>query len=277
MRLTLISVVFSILTPSIVQADLHRLLDPIGITHDYPILSPNEIDRRAREAIRDVFGDDAASVVGWAQLPEYIGRGSAELALRKPWELLSGEKTLQDIFEEALSVPLEAELRRAHTELSPLAAPIPQQIKQFLYLGFDASLVDSARFVDTSLDPNIAAIINSINVAIRAAFGEQTNHAVVVGNVIAFDSATEDLEFWAHELVHVEQYQRWGFSQFAKRYLASHSSIEGEAERRAAEFCQDLVSVFEEATGRAAGMSCQDLWAQRYLPILLPAMTNATR
>lgn len=259
------------------MADLHRLLDPLGLTHDEAALSPNEIDRRAREAIRDVFGDDAASAVGWAQLPEYIGRGSAQVTLRNPWEVLSGKKSLQEIFEEALSTPLDAELRRAHAELSPHAAPIPREIKNFLYLGFEVSLVDSARFVDTSLDPNIAAIINSLNVAISAASGEQVNHAVVIGNIIAFDSATDDLEFWAHELVHVEQYQRWGFSQFAKRYLYSYSSIEGEAERRAAIFCRELVAVYEKASGRTSEMNCRELWALRYLPILLPAMTSATR
>jgi len=60
--------------------------------------------------------------------------------------------------------------------------------------------------------------------------------AVTVGEVIAFSDATdaqEDLELWAHELTHVNQYEELGIEAFASEYVRDFSNMESQASRNA--------------------------------------------
>ena len=54
--------------------------------------------------------------------------------------------------------------------------------------------------------------------------------------MIAFSDATdaqEDVELWAHELTHVNQYEELGIEAFALGYVRDFSNIESEASRNA--------------------------------------------
>ena len=62
--------------------------------------------------------------------------------------------------------------------------------------------------------------------------------AVSLGDVIVFRDAAlaADPVIWAHELAHVQQYDRWGTLEFAKRYVRDHHAVELEAWEIAARY-----------------------------------------
>lgn len=56
--------------------------------------------------------------------------------------------------------------------------------------------------------------------------------AITLDYVIVFKDENDALynpTLWAHELTHIEQFQRWGIRDFSIRYLRSHPSVENEA------------------------------------------------
>jgi uncharacterized protein DUF4157 len=55
--------------------------------------------------------------------------------------------------------------------------------------------------------------------------------AVSLRDVIVFRDAeiAANPVIWAHELAHVQQYDRWGMVEFAKRYVRDHHAVELEA------------------------------------------------
>ena len=77
-------------------------------------------------------------------------------------------------------------------------------------------------------------------------FGEAS--AIALDYVIVFRysrDALGDLALWAHELGHVQQYERWGIGAFAKRYIRNRREVEKEADIVAAEF-RRFASVHED-------------------------------
>ena len=62
--------------------------------------------------------------------------------------------------------------------------------------------------------------------------------ALSLGGVIVFrDVGTAaDPVIWAHELAHVQQYDRWGTREFADRYVRDHNAVETEAWEVAARY-----------------------------------------
>ncbi|MDV7213348.1 eCIS core domain-containing protein [Azotobacter beijerinckii] len=56
--------------------------------------------------------------------------------------------------------------------------------------------------------------------------------AITLDYVIVFESSDDALHnptLWAHELTHVDQYQRWGIQEFSARYLRDYQAVEREA------------------------------------------------
>ena len=51
----------------------------------------------------------------------------------------------------------------------------------------------------------------------------------------------ESIEWWAHELYHVYQYQKWSVEGFALRYIKDWGAVEEEAKEKAAEIA-DLIN-----------------------------------
>ncbi|MNF05204.1 hypothetical protein D3C80_2048820 [compost metagenome] len=53
--------------------------------------------------------------------------------------------------------------------------------------------------------------------------------AVTLVDIIVFrseEAALNDVALWAHELVHVQQYQQWGVAEFARRYSRDYDTVE---------------------------------------------------
>lgn len=69
--------------------------------------------------------------------------------------------------------------------------------------------------------------------------------AITLGHVIVFRNGdyANDLDLWAHELAHVQQY-KGGIGKFAKRYIRNHAAVEDEAHTHA----ERWRAVYDQAT-----------------------------
>lgn len=108
------------------------------------------------------------------------------------------------------------------TALTQGVAPIPADLKAELKGFFPEARLDKVRFrvggeQDWSLQGNLLAM--------------PSTKAITLDDVIVFrdDKTARDLRIWAHELAHVEQYERWGIDGFARRYLVDFRTIEADA------------------------------------------------
>lgn len=70
--------------------------------------------------------------------------------------------------------------------------------------------------------------------ALSFRFGDAA--AIALVDVIMFrnpNDAGSNAWLWAHELTHIQQYNRWGVGDFSKRYLKDHGGVEAEANENA--------------------------------------------
>ncbi|WP_353472895.1 hypothetical protein PVT71_02360 [Salipiger sp. H15] len=206
-----------------------------------------KIDAATVEFVRQNIGDDFANALSIAQMPDAIGRALTITVTQQASDVVLGNKSLGETFQEAVGIPLAAALRQAHDALSPRAKPLPDDIKTALYAGFSHELVDRARYVETDVEGNLPAIINTLKTKIGETDG--TNHAVTVDDIIAFETVPSvlDIGFWAHELIHVRQYRDWGIDKFAAQYATNYKSVENEAEAGSAVFIDALKKARELA------------------------------
>lgn len=103
---------------------------------------------------------------------------------------------------------------------------IPRNIAQQLQGFYSDDALNSVRFKIG--DPGI---FNLSNLSIQYG-GAQ---AVTLIDVVVFknnNDAYNNIELWAHELHHIEQFRDWGVRDFAIRYLRSWNSVENAAYSR---------------------------------------------
>ena len=100
--------------------------------------------------------------------------------------------------------------------------PIPNNIRRRLEGPFSAELLDKVRY-RVGRGPWLALP--------RLGFAFGRARAMALDNVVAFkgQEGASDVWLWAHECVHVRQYQDWGVMKFAFRYLDRRSQVEAEA------------------------------------------------
>jgi hypothetical protein len=102
--------------------------------------------------------------------------------------------------------------------------PIPPEMKAMLLGFFPESLLDRARYrIGWGSKASLQGYV----------FGVGDTKGITLGEVIVFrdaETATDPL-IWAHELAHVQQYERWGTREFAARYIRSFGEVEEEAWR----------------------------------------------
>jgi hypothetical protein len=106
--------------------------------------------------------------------------------------------------------------------------PVPANIKAALAQAFPAELLERVRYHVGRPD----------SLAIQA-FQQGHIQAMTLIDVIVFqkeDDALNNAGLWAHELVHVRQYDQWGVEEFARRYTQNYNAVEGEAYAFQAEF-----------------------------------------
>jgi Domain of unknown function (DUF4157) len=101
--------------------------------------------------------------------------------------------------------------------------PMPPHIRQALLNWYPAALLDSIEYrVGVAEDGSVQSL------AMR--YGDAT--AVTAIDTIIFRNlwdAENNIALWGHEVKHVEQFQRWGLMDFARRYVRDHEGVEAEA------------------------------------------------
>jgi hypothetical protein len=102
------------------------------------------------------------------------------------------------------------------------AAPIPPEMRAMLRGFFPEALLDRVRYrIGSGSRASLQGYV----------FGVGDTKGITLGEVIVFrdiETAADPL-IWAHELAHVEQYERWGTREFAERYIRNFSEVEAEA------------------------------------------------
>jgi Domain of unknown function (DUF4157) len=100
---------------------------------------------------------------------------------------------------------------------------MPPHIRQALLNWYPADLLDSIEYrVGVTEDGSVQSL------AMR--YGDAT--AVTAIDTIIFrdpHDAENNVALWGHEVKHVEQFQRWGLMEFARRYVTDHGTVEAEA------------------------------------------------
>jgi hypothetical protein len=166
-----------------------------------------------------------------ATLPDrYLSESKCSLA-RSVANTLQGKNPLQ-----ITTAPIAAIFSHAHQRYAARSKPLPQDVKAGLGSFFNPEDLNSARYA--IYDAEIA--LPSVILRGGKLFGNQD--AVTIGNIIIFRSEpapfqknSRGAELWAHELTHVEQYQRFGMHDFVRKYCYSFgSALEKPARARGA-------------------------------------------
>ena len=110
--------------------------------------------------------------------------------------------------------------------------PIPPAIKSALAQAFPAEMLERVTY----------RVGKEGSLAIQA-FQYGDIQAMTLIDVIVFQKeqdALTNVGLWAHELIHVRQYDTWGVEEFARRYTQNHKEIEDEAYGFQAQFEQKM-------------------------------------
>jgi hypothetical protein len=140
----------------------------------------------------------------------------------------AGEQDMMSVADEAIvqagAPALEALIVHSRDEaLKSGVAAIPSEIRRQLTGFIPEGVLDAARFRVQGGD-ELSLQFNAIE------YGDTL--AITLDYVIVFKEsgdALHDASLWVHELMHVEQYQRWGIHEFAVRYLRDADAVEEEA------------------------------------------------
>lgn len=101
--------------------------------------------------------------------------------------------------------------------------PIPLHIRAQLEPYYGIGVLDAARYKVGDSETLSAANTLLHNPDVQA---------VTLIDIIVFRNAADaqdNVALWAHELLHVQQYQQWGVREFARRYTRDHNAIEAPA------------------------------------------------
>lgn len=130
---------------------------------------------------------------------------------------------------DVISLTLGQALQRSRDEARADSKPMPERVRKALTPFYDEKLLETVRYRvgDTSQAGIAGFAIRNGNAA-----------AVTLIDTVVFkeDQFTTDLELWAHEIHHVEQFRDWGLNGFASRYAFGWGKVEAEAEEKAGAF-----------------------------------------
>lgn len=178
--------------------------------------------RRAGETTgRTTSGALEGEAAPWSELP---------LHSKDFFDTLPG--VLADVASGTLAEAIEYSRHRALTS----SRPVPDRVRSALEPYFDPLLLDKVRYTtewSVSADHTLQ----------RWIMMNEHVQALTLGEVIVFRDprSTHDLFLWSHELTHVEQYERWGIPEFARRYLQDHRQVEREADEQAVRIYRKLL------------------------------------
>ena len=136
-------------------------------------------------------------------------------------------QSVADAVINAAAPQLAAWIATRRDALAPRCQPPPPQIVKQLTPYFPPLLLQPVRFcVGWSRETGGAPFLMT------------GARAMTLDHIIVFrdEAVAIDPVIWAHELTHVEQYERWGISGFSDRYLRNRAEVEAEAWQAAADY-----------------------------------------
>lgn len=168
-----------------------------------------------------LFGNVVEGLCGGCGVGKELDRKHAELGnpLDIPGRVIreSTVETMGPLVARAISLSRD-NARRAGTQ------PIPNHIYQRLLRFYPSQLLRGVRYrVGQGHELSVQA--NSFR------FGDAG--AVALIDTIVFRSSRDaqiNDQLWAHEIKHIDQYRRWGLTDFAKRYVRDYSAVERDAD-----------------------------------------------
>lgn len=119
-------------------------------------------------------------------------------------------------------------IRQGRDRAYPHGQAVPAAIRHTLAPFFSRAVLQKVRYSTAWRDVTAQATLYSVLLGAGA-------HAVTLIDVIIFRDAQQaaDPLLWAHELTHIEQYDRLGVDAFARQYLEQAWVLEDEALARA--------------------------------------------
>lgn len=142
------------------------------------------------------------------------------------WRLLGD---LQSAGEQVATIALARWISTSREDaLAAGVLPIPAEVRARLQGHVPEVVLEKARYrVGTGHEFSLHT----------NAFQRGNAAAITLDDVVLFRSeadANANVTLWAHELHHVQQYDRWGVQGFAQRYTRDYRTVEAEAEDEAA-------------------------------------------
>jgi hypothetical protein len=132
------------------------------------------------------------------------------------------------------AAPLAGAIRAARDRYFQQSRPLPENIIASLAGHFHPLTLARARYAVGRVEISLPEFFTRENLFMDG------HQAVTVDDVIVFREEPPDFSRnpgpWVHEIVHVDQYTRWGVESFALRYLEDFGgTLEGEALNRSRE------------------------------------------
>jgi len=163
----------------------------------------------------------AAALPALAQSPARPSWGSVGEALMRDFQR-AGETAASEALAQWISSSRSDAVKAG-------VSPIPAAIRTQLKGHFPEALLAKVRY----------RIGNGTEYSLQTHAFKGKAVAITLGDVILFrpaEKSVNDPRLWAHELTHVQQYDRWGVRGFAQRYTADHLGVEREAEQAATRY-----------------------------------------
>ncbi|UYV13784.1 MAG: hypothetical protein NCW75_05740 [Phycisphaera sp.] len=137
---------------------------------------------------------------------------------------LRGQNPLQ-----VTAAPLAAAIRAARNQHAPRAQPLPEDVKDGLRPYLPSHVLNRAQYAVGTVEITLPNFIGKGH-----KFFDQ-HKAVVVDDIIVFPTSPPSFDespyWWAHEVLHVQQYHDMGVEMFAYEYIRhAGASIERPAE-----------------------------------------------
>jgi hypothetical protein len=183
-------------------------------------------DQAAKNILGDIQRDPRGAIINPMQFTNPTGIPQPgdliQTAVEHPDDLRDFAQHPENIFDAPLYSVLESARERARSEDT---YTIPAGVREQLSPYFSEDLMDSVVWTSTW------GVTDGLPQTLAMACGA---YAITLVDVIVFrtDELAQNPVLWAHELTHVEQYQRWGTPEFSRRYTGHSSDVENEAYAR---------------------------------------------
>jgi hypothetical protein len=174
------------------------------------------------------YSGDPGKIIGnLVTTPYYFLTGVGTTFVSAGGNLLQGANPLEL---NPASVALASLIRDAHDRHEGDSKPLPANIRNALAQFYPPEILSKTRYaISSPEDLDLPDVVDNLQDSI----GGYQRFAVTVDDIIVFSAEPphnwSGIQWWGHELHHVEQYSALGIDKFAYQYTIHHNDIETEA------------------------------------------------